>query len=427
MKYAAMILVGMTMAAPVHAQEENPLDAEVVTDSVGQNPSVIYLMKQYNLSAEEATRRIDLQGDIVAMSERLNRDNDPAYADMYIQHEPVYKIIVRFADKKDRTAFLDQLDPKLQRYVQLKNATRSRVRINQELGTLATAINAAGIEYSGGFDLENTRYEVIVANQSDADTISTLVPASLKKDVDVKVGIVPVSEAAPYGVKAGDVIRGGYTIRKAANSTAPRCTLGYNVTYKSGTTTKRGVVTAGHCDNTMYFSVGGHWVTLHSPVIERDPDVHNNAKYDYQVWETTGLASNNDVYFRDLENIPEFPSSGTFDLTSITTFMNQKKGMVVCKSGAVTGITCGQIIDGNAYRNGAYGWIKVSKTYQSDLSKPGDSGGPWFIYPNSSTSISGTGIHAAGGLNDSGYNAVSVYMPIDYINDHLSSVSTVKN
>lgn len=59
--------------------------------------------------------RIDLQSEILALSEKLNTENDPAYADMFIQHEPVFKIVVMFADKRDRKPFLVSLDPKLRR------------------------------------------------------------------------------------------------------------------------------------------------------------------------------------------------------------------------------------------------------------------------------------------------------------------------
>jgi hypothetical protein len=89
---------------------------------IGRNPSVSLLMSENGLSQQEAQIRIDLQDQIIAMSDKLNTQNDPAYADIYIQHEPVYKIIVSFSDKKDRKAFLDQLDPKIRRYVQLKDA-----------------------------------------------------------------------------------------------------------------------------------------------------------------------------------------------------------------------------------------------------------------------------------------------------------------
>jgi hypothetical protein len=413
-KLCVAFLSTISIFTAAHAQE-----------SIGRNPSVSLLMKEYSISQQEAQLRVDLQTEIVAMSEKLNTESDAAYADIYIQHEPVYKIIVSFADKKDRKAFLDQIDPKIRRYVQLKNATKSRIDVNRDLDAITASLRDSGIDYFGGFDLPSSKFQITAERPADVQRIQGLLPANLKNDVAVSVGPVPKTQAAPYGVVAGDGITGGTTVRDATNTSAAYCTFGYAVNYMSGTTARRGILTAGHCTSaTMYFSVNGHWVTLHTPIVDRPPAA--GTKYDYKIWETTGLASSNKIYFRNLNSIPEFPASGTLSMTTITTFANQKVGMVVCKSGATTGITCGKISNGNAIRNGTAGWITVTHTLQSDISDFGDSGGPWFLYPGTSTIISGVGIHTAGSGTATGTGSLSMYMPIDYIDDHLSSVSTVK-
>ena len=69
-----------------------------ITTVTNAAPNVDYLQKKYNISSEEANMRIELQNDVIALSEKLNQANDSDYADMYIQHQPVYKIIVLFAD-----------------------------------------------------------------------------------------------------------------------------------------------------------------------------------------------------------------------------------------------------------------------------------------------------------------------------------------
>jgi hypothetical protein len=99
--------------------------AAVAAQEPGTNPSVTHLMKTYGIDKAEAQMRIDLQNEILALSERLNTENDPAYGDIFIKHEPTYKIVVSFADKADRKPFLESLDPKIRRYVQLRTA-RSR-------------------------------------------------------------------------------------------------------------------------------------------------------------------------------------------------------------------------------------------------------------------------------------------------------------
>jgi hypothetical protein len=396
------------------------------------NPAVYHLMKAYGLDAAEAERRIALQGDLLALSDKLNTENDVAYADMYIQHEPVYKIVVAFADKKDRKAFLDALDPKLRRWVQLKNAKKARGAVARELDELNASLTASSVPFTSVFDLPSEQFIVTVENEADKGKIEAAIPATRKVETTVRVGLVPKIEAAPTGVVAGDRLSGGNPVWTATGGTGGYCTLGYAVTYTSGTTTKKGILTAGHCPSTMYARIGTHDVTLSGPIAKKAHKLCPPAgcdgisdKYDYQIWETTGLTVDNQISYVDKNGIPEFPASGTFRMTSITTFMNQKAGMIVCKSGHTTGITCGEITNGNASRDGVAGWIEVSKSQQGDISDGGDSGGPWFLYPGASTNVVGLGVHTAG--IGTGSTGIAQYMPIDYIDDHVTSVNTIKN
>lgn len=130
-----------------------------------------YLETAYGISAEEAQLRLDLQEQVIALSERLNAENDPNYADMYIQHTPVYKIVILFADNKNRHEFLKSLDPKLQRYVQLKNVKKSRSQYEKELDELGGLIQTLSIPYTAKFDLEKQRYEVVVENRDNLNTV----------------------------------------------------------------------------------------------------------------------------------------------------------------------------------------------------------------------------------------------------------------
>ncbi len=99
--------------------------------------------------------------------------------------------------------------------------------------------------------------------------------------------------------------------------------------------------------------------------------------------------------------------------------------MVVCKSGANSGITCGTISNGNLTWDGAPGWIEVNRTNQRVISVGGDSGSGWFLYPGTSTTITGVGVHTAGNAVP-GTTGIAIYMPIDYIDDANSTINTIK-
>lgn len=66
----------------------------------------------------------------------------------------------------------------------------------------------------------------------------------------------------------------------------------------------------------------------------------------------------------------------------------------------------------------------LSDKYDYQIWDGGDSGGPWFYYPGTLSTITGAGIHTAGG--GSGYSSTAIYMPIDYMDDRITSVNTIK-
>lgn len=392
--------------------------------------NIDYLQKKYNISSEEANMRVDLQNNVIALSEKLNQANDPNYADMYIQHQPVYKIIVLFTDNSDRKDFLKSLDPKMQRWVQIKQAKKSRSVYSKELDDINISLNRLNIIYTSVYDLESQKFLITVEKKSDVNLVKQILPKARNGEVTIKVGNVPKIQAAPSGVKPGDKLYAGNTLSFTSGS--PGCTAGFAVSYISGSVTKKGVLTSGHCPNDMLVKFSDHNVLLSGPIIEKqhrsDPSGGGDNisdKYDYQIWDGTGLNLDNQITFKDLNGIPEFPATGIFRLTAITTFLNQKKGMIVCKSGQTTGITCGEITNGNASHDGVAGWIQVANSNQANISAGGDSGGPWFLYPGSSTNVNGVGVHTAGN-SSTNPDDYAIYMPIDYIDDHISSVNTLK-
>lgn len=409
-----LLLVAAAIPFAVQAQDDPP------------NPAVVHLMEAYGLDRTEAQMRMDLQPRVMELSDRLNKERDPAYADMYIKHAPKYKIVVSFADTKDRTLLLESLDPKIRRHVELRTARRSKAVTTKRLEQLNAVLRELAIPFTSGYNLATETFTVTVGDPSDVEQVKSVLPRNRRRDTAVEVGILPTTEALPVGAQPGDRLYGGNPVFEIPGDPNYYCTLGYAVSYISGGVSKRGILTAGHCSDTMYVNFGGRYVTLSGPVINRpgqDEDGLSD-KYDYQIWDVTGLTVDNTIAYKDINAIPEFPATGTFRMTAISTFLNQKAGMIVCKSGHSTGITCGEIVNGNKTWDGVAGWIEVSRTQQADISAPGDSGGPWFYYPGSSSTITGVGIHTAGG--GTGYSSTAIYMPIDYIDDHITSVNTIK-
>lgn len=386
--------------------------------AIGRNPAAHHLMQTYGISEAEATNRIRLQQDILTLSQRLEQEDDPAFTDLWIEHQPVYKIVIGFADAKDRTALLQSIDPKLRRYVQIRQMPKSRSQIQADLDALTAAINKAGIPYTGGYDMPNGRFVIVTESPADAQRVRELIPPALRGDVQVIQGKVPRNSAGPSYVQPGDYLEAGWIVYSSAGS--PNCTFAYRVTF--GSPQRDGIITAGHCRSGGIWSWDGNWIYYDT----NNPVAYGlGGLYDFIVVDATGLTPTGDqaygVYYEDKNSIPEFPAYDYLDTIGTLSLNAQKIGYIMCKSGMTTGITCGEIVSNNAIRNGVYGWVSVSNTKQSDLSAGGDSGGPWFMYPGSSTDIYAAGIHSGDAVSKTcvgtGWACTAQYMPIERIDD----------
>jgi hypothetical protein len=93
--------------------------------------------------------------------------------------------------------------------VQLKTAKKSRGRIARELEELAAALEAPKVPFTSKYDLEREQFVVTAETQAAADAIRAALPKTRKVETVFRIAPVPKPQAAPTGVQAGDVARGG--------------------------------------------------------------------------------------------------------------------------------------------------------------------------------------------------------------------------
>jgi len=350
--------------------------------------------------------------------------NEANYADMWIEHTPVFKVVVGFTDQSDRKGLLEQIDPKIRRYVQFRTVKFKPSEIERRLQAYGQLFEQAGIEVTGRFIPKNQKFEITLASEAQRNAAQALIPASERADVQFTVGKMPSTEQTePTRVQAGDWVTGGYTIHHSKpewTEGSPWCTVGYTVTYG---TNKKALVTAGHCERPLYLYTQGHYVTLGDPIVSKTQSF--SGIYDYALYDITGIQTSNGVHYRNYEAIPEFSGEWLY-VTGYYARTTTSAGWTVCKSGYTTGITCGIIQTTYSLKSGVTGYVEVADSGQHRLSAGGDSGGPWFAYPGRSTSIIAVGIHTAGikgGCTDKA--CIAWYMPIERIWAHNSSVRLI--
>ena len=90
---AAAIATSLVMASAAVAQEAGvpPPPSERLLAG-GRNPVVSYLMQAYGLSEADAQERLAVQNEVMELAGRLEKENDPAYADIWIEHQPATRL-----------------------------------------------------------------------------------------------------------------------------------------------------------------------------------------------------------------------------------------------------------------------------------------------------------------------------------------------
>ena len=332
--------VGKDLPVPPRQADRRPTTPPLVE---GRNPAVTHLMQLFSISEAEARERIDIQNLVVDLADSNALISDRAYSDIWIEHEPVFKVVIGFTDRNERAAFVQGLDPKLRRHVQVRNVKRTRAEAEAAIDQLVAVLSGVGLNFDTSYKPQNGKFLITVADNGAAQNARDLVPTALRSDVEVRVGqTMKTEQGTPAtGVLAGDYAEGGMTIHHSfpdRTEGQPWCTVGYSVTFGSG---KQGIITAGHCGPPLHLYVNDHYIQLGNPVVPLSTSW--SGLYDYGIYDIGTATADPWIRFKDYNAIPEFPDSGWFSVSNYVSRINQKVGYTACKSGFTTGITCGLI------------------------------------------------------------------------------------
>ena len=106
--------------------------APIEATKVATPPGAGYLSRQYGISLDEAAMRINLQSDIAALVQQVPADTSADIAGIWIQHTPVFKIVIGLKNSNDKKLVRFQISPKIRRYVSLKQMPRGRKAVLAE-------------------------------------------------------------------------------------------------------------------------------------------------------------------------------------------------------------------------------------------------------------------------------------------------------
>ncbi len=122
----------------------------------------------YNVSVEEAQKRLSLQEAFVILHERLLNNERETFAGAYIQHAPEYRFIARFTDdfQGDIQAYLP--DDSLAQYIEVDTTAQyslAELRLVQ-IGIIEK-LNRCDIRFETSIRVYTNRVELYIADISD--------------------------------------------------------------------------------------------------------------------------------------------------------------------------------------------------------------------------------------------------------------------
>ncbi len=332
---------------------ESPLShLQSLADDAGQYAS------QFNVSTQEAMRRLIAQEDSVATTDAIAREFADRIAGISIEHSPNYRIIVLLTGSKDVAERSFKGVPIVFKTGAKVTHERAVEAMRHHLIDLRTAL--PGIRGTG-YD-QRTGELVILVNQADAERLGT---ETIRHEAEEIMG-APVRIAdkdlsdSNMGVDGGARVEGLNTLTDRRN----RCTTGFVVTNGE----VNAITTAAHCpDQLTYVEPQGAQILL--PMIGS----WGAAYRDVQI---NGSADSPD---------PDFYSNHDPDrLRQVETWRNvasTRAGDFVCHYGESSGYSCSTVeLTDYAPPGDLCGgpcsptWVTV----KGPSCIPGDSGGPVF-------------------------------------------------
>lgn len=378
-------------------------------------------MKEEGISRTEALERLSHQREIHGFLERSGVTERVDFVDLAVRHKP-YQVILTFEKDVQVSEIVELVPQSLRRYVKVRKAKHPNSERRSGIGALASAFKAASKNFAVGYDATDELYFVDTDSPATTDLLTPLVPAALRDTVKFNSGALPKATASttatPTGERSGDWAAGGWWT-ETVGVPGQYCTLGFPITFGSGF---QGILTAGHCTEPKKVPLSDHEYVFPDGYYE-----NTVGNFDYGIYRTDGLLTDYRIYYANLNATPGYATEGWLSTKNFIRLANQWVGMYTCKSGALSGITCGKVYS-KTYDwrgSGSSVFVRVAST-TAQQGVGGDSGGPVFVTMDNTrpSEVTAAGLLVGGSeghyYTNVGYTAV--VMPIDRIFDHVPSV-----
>lgn len=309
----------------------------------------------YDVSVEEAVHRMRVQDVVTDLGAFLESELGDDFTYLSIDHDPVFQVSLGVSGNAAAARilvgqFLSQAGVSgqpitiVRASVALDELKRSAEQVVQSLAN----VSMEG-ESSLSIDARNGRI-ILAVDEPMA--------------VEERLKQQPITDAVPVEIVLRDP-SGGDEDTIWGGLTQSQCTSGFTVVH---TTAGFGVLTAGHCDNSLTITTpqgNSKALTYYAEATSGSKDVQWHLAFG-QTFENKVKVSASGNYLRITSQASSYPI-----------------GTYLCKYGKTTGNTCGTIASANHDPDGwgsqySADFVEVNNSIGGNLSSGGDSGAPWY-------------------------------------------------
>lgn len=167
MKFGRIVWLLVILLAACAPGGAEPELAETAVPSPEPNPDAAAYAEDLGLSLEEANERLDLQDSIGELQADLLANEADSFAGLWLEHEPVYKVVVAFVGDVGEAVIRPYLQkyPALTNVIEIRTATYTWVELEaaqQEAFNIVAQLDPMSV--AGGVDVMQNQVFLTVGN-----------------------------------------------------------------------------------------------------------------------------------------------------------------------------------------------------------------------------------------------------------------------
>jgi hypothetical protein len=158
------------------------------------------IARDLSITPEEVLRRLQLQDAIGRLDTTLAAQHPDTFAGLWIQHEPVYRIVVAFTRDGESTVRPYVADTPLEAEIEVRTAVASHQELQAAQAAAQRQLYALGLPFDSGLNVQANQVELYVTDRPLFEQRMAEAGLTLPDHVAVVTTYEPVGAEPPFPV-----------------------------------------------------------------------------------------------------------------------------------------------------------------------------------------------------------------------------------